>query len=520
MKRGEELIMEKASLWKKEATAFKSFPKLDENKDTDVVVIGGGITGLTTALLLTDAGKKVILLEALNIGDGTTGFSSCHLTTDLDEEYQNIASDFDEDIMRLVADSRKAGINFIEKTCRSKNIACDFQRVPGYLFTEMAEDVSRLKDEFEFASLAGLNVSLTDNLPLSFGQRKALKFENQAQFNAQKYLNGIAAYLRENGCGIFENSRVSHVEEKDDYFWVRTSSAIVKAKNLVMATHTPVFFNVLQAVIAPYRSYVMAAKLNSGNYPEGLFWDTAEPYHYIRTYESNENKYLVVGGEDHKTGHEENSEKNFQRLEKYIRERFDVQEISFRWSGQYYEPADGLPYIGRSPFSRKSYLATGFSGDGLVYGTIAGLIISDLIMGKENKWEEAYDSTRLTPAASAYDFIKENTDVVKHYVADRIKAEAKELSEVKPGEGKIVTLDGQKIAASRDENGGLNACSPSCPHMGCFVKWNNSEKSWDCPCHGSRFNNKGEVIYGPAVKSLGKVTVEYDAEKKKEKIKK
>jgi nitrite reductase/ring-hydroxylating ferredoxin subunit len=375
-----------------------------------------------------------------------------------------------------------------------------------------------LKEEHEFASKAGLEVSLTNDIGLSFGV-KALRFENQAQFNSQKYLDGMAAYLLANGCKIYEGSLVNHVEEKDDYFWVRTASATVKAKNLVMATHIPIFFNVLQTMNAPYRSYMLAVKLKSGSYPHGLFWDTAEPYHYLRTYEAGMDKYLVVGGEDHKTGHEENSEKCFDALEKYIRSRFDVEEVSYRWSAQYYEPADGLPYIGRSPFSKKAYLATGFSGDGLVYGTVAGMIISDLICGKENKWHEVFDSTRFTPSASAYDFIKENSDVVKHYVGDRIK-DAGELSEVKDGEGKIVKVDGQKIAAARDDNGQLHICSPVCPHMGCFVKWNNAEKSWDCPCHGSRFTLEGEVLYGPAVKNLGKITVEYDAEEKKNKVKK
>jgi glycine/D-amino acid oxidase-like deaminating enzyme/nitrite reductase/ring-hydroxylating ferredoxin subunit len=511
--------MKKNSLWK-EGADIKTFPKINQDKEADVVIIGGGITGFTTALMLTEAGKKVILFEARRIGDGTTGFSSGHLTTDIDEEYRNIVSDFDEEIARLVANSRKAGIDFIEQTCKSKNINCDFQRVPGFRFTEVVEDISGLKEEYEFASLAGLEVSLTNALPLSFGEKKALRFENQAQFNAQKYLNGLASYLKEKGCLIFENSLVNHVDEKDDYFWIRTDSATVKARSFVMATHIPVFFNVLQSVVAPYRSYVMAAKLRSGNYPEGLFWDDAKPYHYISTYKSGENKYLVVGGEDHKTGHEGNSEENFQRLEKYIRERFDVEEISYRWSGQYYESADGLPYIGRSPFSKKAYVATGFSGDGLIYGTIAGLIISDLIIGKENKWLEAYDSTRFTPAVSAYGFIKENADVVKHYVTDRIKGDAQALSEVNNGEGKIVTIDGEKVAAARDEQGELHVCSPACSHMGCFVKWNNSEKSWDCPCHGSRFNLRGEVIYGPAVKNLAKITIEYDIKNKKEKVRK
>ena len=511
--------MNKKSLWKETAKG-ESFPKLNENLDTEVVVIGGGITGLSTASKLTEAGRKVILLEASRIGNGTTGFSSCHLTTDIDEEYRNIASDFDEETMKLVADSRKAGIDFIEEFSKSKNIPCDFQRVPGYWYTEMVEDISKLKEEYEFASQAGLDVSLTEEMELPFGVKKALRFENQAQFNAQKYLDGMAAYLRAKGCQIYENSLVNHVEEKDDYFWVRTSSATVKAKNLVMATHIPIFFNLLQTMNAPYRSYMLAVKLKTGDYPHGLFWDTAEPYHYLRAYETGENKYLVVGGEDHKTGHEENSEKCFDALEKYVRDRFDVDEISYRWSAQYYEPVDGLPYIGRSPFSKKAYLATGFSGDGLVYGTVAGMIIADLICGKENKWHPVFDSTRFTPSASAFDFIKENSDVVKHFVIDRIKADTEELSEVKEGEGKIVKVDGHKIAAARDESGQLHVCSPVCPHMGCFVKWNNSEKSWDCPCHGSRFSLKGEVIYGPAVKALSKITLEYDAEEKKNKVKK
>ncbi|MFL5730737.1 MAG: FAD-dependent oxidoreductase [Cytophagaceae bacterium] len=511
--------MKKKSLWK-ESAGVQLFPRLTEDKEADVVIVGGGITGLTTALRLTEAGKKVVLLEALRIGDGTTGLSSCHLTTDIDEEYRNIAINFDEEIMRLVADSRKAGIRFIEDLCESAKIPCDFQRVPGYWYTEVVEDLSKIKEEYEYASAAGLDVSLSNDIKLPFAVKTALKFENQAQFNSQKYLNGLASYLDCSGCEIYENSRVIHAEEKDDYFHIRTESAKVRAKHLVMATHIPIFFNVLQTVAAPYRSYMMAAKLRSGNYPEGLFWDTDEPYHYLRTYDNGKDKFLLVGGEDHKTGHEENSEKNFEALENYIRERFDVEEISYRWSGQYYEPVDGLPYIGWSPFSRHAYVATGFSGDGLVYGTVAGMIISDLIMGIESKWLKAFDSTRFTPSASIYDFVKENADVVKHYVGDRLKADAKALSEVKDGEGKIVKIDGQKIAASRDEDGTLHVCSAVCPHMGCIVQWNNAEKSWDCPCHGARYTNKGEVIYGPSVKSLAKVSVEYDAEKKKDKVKK
>lgn len=271
-----------------------------------------------------------------------------------------------------------------------------------------------------------------------------------------------------------------------------------------MATHLPLFFNVLQTVAAPYLSYMMAARIKSPEYPVGLFWDTAEPYHYTRYYRHNNQSYVVVGGEDHKTGHVTNTEERYENLEKYIRERFDIEEVEYKWSAQYYEPADGLPYIGKSPFSNDMYVATGFSGDGLVYGTIAGIIISDMIGEKENAWLKAYNSTRFTPAASAADFIKENADVAKQFVKDRLISDPVDVSEVQVGEGKIVKINGEKMAVSRDENYELHAVSPVCTHMKCFVHWNKSEKSWDCPCHGSRFSMEGEVIYGPAVKDLAK----------------
>jgi Rieske Fe-S protein len=358
-------------------------------------------------------------------------------------------------------------------------------------------------------------VSLEDKVPLPFPVKKGLRFSNQAQFHSQKYLNGLAAYIRSKGVEIYENSLVNHVEEKDDYYWVKTPDGMVKAKQIVLATHLPIFFNVLQMVSAPYRSYMIAVRLNSNNYPEGLFWDTAEPYHYIRTYMDEKGPLLLVGGADHKTGSEEESKKSFQDLEKYTRERFDVKEIVYEWSAQYYEPADGLPYIGRTLFSHNAYVATGFSGDGLVYGTIAAMLISDMILEKENKWIKAYDSRRFTPAASAYEFIKENAHVFKHFITDR-SVDTGQLSDVKSGEGKIVKINGEKLAVARDEHNELHALSPVCTHMKCFVQWNYAEKSWDCPCHGSRFNIHGEVLYGPAVKELEKKVINEQVDVNKE----
>lgn len=501
--RGESKVMKK-SIWKD--TAIHSalyFPKYTGEKTTDVVVIGAGITGLTTAMLLTEAGKKVIVLEASKIGDGTTGYSSCHLTTDIDAEYRNVYADFGEDIARLVAESRKAGIDFIENISLEKAIECDFKRVPGYLYAEIKENISDLNEELEYASKAGVDITTATNVPLPFKTEKALLFLNQAVFNSQKYLNSLARYSSDKGCEIFENSSVIHTEEKDDYFIVRTAEGLVKAKSIVFATHLPLFFNVLQTVAAPYISYMIGVRLKNDSYPEGLFWDMQEPYHYLRTYEDEKGKILLVGGEDHKTGHETNTSSRYDNLEKYVRERFEVEEVVYQWSSQYFEPADGLPYIGRSPFSKKAYVATGFSGDGLVYGTIAAMMISDMIKEKANKWLKAYDATRFTPAASAYDFIKENSDVAKHFITDRFKTEkAKEFDELKPGEGRLMNVNGEKLAVAKDKDNTIYALSPVCTHLKCFVLWNNSEKSWDCPCHGSRFNIKGEVITGPAVKAL------------------
>ncbi|WMJ72453.1 FAD-dependent oxidoreductase [Cytophagaceae bacterium ABcell3] len=495
--------MKHYSIWLDKARKQKDYPSLQGEGKCEVAVIGGGITGLSTAYNLSQQGKNVTVLEASKIGNGSTGLSSCHLNTDIDTKYKNLYTDFDTEIIELVAESRVAGIQTIEDNIRREGIKCGFKRIPGFYYTDIQEHAQDIEEEYEHLKKTILDVSIKENAPLPFETYKAIKHENQAWFNAQEYLHGLAEAIDKSGSKIYEHSRVIHIEEKDDYFIITTEEGKLKAEKLVLATHLPIFFNVLQTVSAPYRSYVVAARVEKGSIPEGLFWDTAEPYHYIRSCHSESHDYLIVGGEDHKTGHLENAHEQYAKLEHYVKSHFKVEEIEYKWSAQYYEPADGLPYIGKSPFSKKTFVATGFSGDGLVYGTIAARIIADLIAGKDNKWLYAYDASRFTPAASAYDFIRENADAAKHFIADRVDND-ETTAELYSGEGKILEIDGEKLAVSRDESGELNAVSPVCTHLKCIVNWNKAEKSWDCPCHGSRFDGKGEIICGPAVKNLEK----------------
>lgn len=491
------------SIWKDRAGEDPKYPTLKGEYEADIVIIGAGITGLTTALRLIQSNKKVIVIEGLNIGSGTTGESSCHLTTEIESNYFEVAKSFGLETAQKVAESRKEAINFIETITKVYNINCDFRRVPGYLFAENKKSVTELKKEQEGASRAGIEVVFTETIPLELNHFGALKFEDQAEFDSQKYLNAMARHITSKGVQIFENSFVTDIIEENDQFIVTTKEGSIKSKEVVQATHYPLFINILQTLAAPYRSYLMAFRLEQ-EFPKGLFWNTDDPYYYIRTIEDENGRILLVGGADHKTGQETDNEKSFHEIEKYTRARFKVGEVLYNWSSQYYTPSDGLPYIGQNPIGSQSYIATGYAGDGLVYGTVAGIILSDILSGKENPWQNIYSPKRFTPGASAKEFIKENADVAYHFVADRFKNVENGFSDIAAGEGKIVKHENEKYAVARDQHNQLHILSPVCTHLKCFVQWNKEETSWDCPCHGSRFSIDGKVVTGPAVTNLEK----------------
>lgn len=495
------------SFWRTTQQSAK-YPQLHQDIAVDVAIVGGGITGLTTALLLLRSGLSVAVIEASNLGSGVTGATTAHLTEVLDTRYKTLISDFEEDAAQLAAASHRSAIERIADLVAEEKIDCDFQRLPGYLYTESAEDISLLEAEVEAARQLGVRATLTTEVPLPFAVKAGIIFPEQAQFHAIKYLNGLAQAVMRSGGQIFEQTRVLDITSDSETCHVYTELKAVKASYVILATHTPIHdltclpeLAIFGTKVAPYRSYVLGMRLTSPM-PIGLFWDTAEPYHYTRTYIDAQRKLVIVGGADHKTGKQSDTEEAYQTLEDYVRSHYDVASIDYRWSAQLYEPVDGLPFIGPSPTNSKIYVATGFSGNGLTFGTLAAMVMTDQILGRKNPWTQLYDANRVKPLASAQQFIAHNVDVATHFIADRFKVDAHQLSQVAFDEGKILEIDNQQVAAYRDAEGKMHTLSAVCKHLGCIVEWNNTEKSWDCPCHGGRYSFTGAVLDGPPIESL------------------
>lgn len=483
----------------------------------DVAIVGAGITGLTTALLLHQAGFRVAVVDAHEVGQGVSGFNSGHLTSMLlDLRYTTIQAHFGKKGARQAAHSQQAAISQIEDLVERYDISCGFARVPGYLYAERPEQIKTLDEEHEAARQAGIQVLRAGGTPLPFTDRirHSLMIPDQGRLNPYQYCLGLVRTLADAGQPIFEHSRVTSISERIPLS-VKTEHGCIIADHVVMATHTPIgFFPILQSKVAPYRSYIIGARL-AEDIPDALFWDMEDIYHYIRLVPDdikNGRPLIVIGGEDHAVGAVEQTEKCFERLEVYARERFNVLSIDARWSAQLFAPADGLPYIGRYGHDSNLYMATGFTGEGLTCGTVAGMIIADQIRNIPNPWSRLYDPTRFKPLASAREFISQNTQVVGHFIGDRLKKDDEVsrdevLADLSPGEGKIVSLDGDKCALYCDEDGSVYEMSPVCTHARCMVHWNEAERSWDCPCHGGRFSATGDVINSPPTVGLDIVKI-------------
>ncbi|HXD32221.1 MAG TPA: FAD-dependent oxidoreductase [Pyrinomonadaceae bacterium] len=480
-----------------------SRPKLEQDTSANVCVVGAGIAGMTTAYLLAQAGKSVVVVDDGSIGGGMTGRTTAHLVTALDDRYFELEDMHGERGARLAAQSHAASIDEVERIVRAEKLDCEFERLDGYLFVPPNESKEILDRELEAAHRAGLtDLEIVERVPFeSYDSGKALRFPNQAQFHPLKYLAGLAGAIEQHGGRIYNETHATKIEGGDNARIKTSTGTVITADAVVVATNTPVNdLVVIHTKQSAYLTYVIGARVPKDSVTRALYWDTPHPYHYVRI-ESIDEKYdlLISGGEDHKSGQKDDANVRFAALERWTRTRFPMmKEIEYRWSGEVMEPADGLAFIGRNPLDDENvYIATGDSGNGMTHGTIAGMLISDLILGKQNEWAELYDPARKTLRALGK-FAKENLNTASQYLDLITAGEVESVDEIRPGDGAVIRSGLSKIAAYKDEDGTVHELSAKCPHLGCIVAWNSLEKTWDCPCHGSRFDAKGKVIMGPA----------------------
>jgi len=502
-----------------DSTSIISYNKPDQDIETEVLIIGGGIAGLTTAYNLLKKGKKVVVVEDGFIGSGETGRTTAHLTNALDDRYYYIENILGKEAAALAAESHTAAIDEIEKNVNNLGIDCSFKRVNGYLFLHSNDKEENLDKEYNATQRASLQTILLQNTPFIAGgeSMRCLEYSNQAQFHILHYLKGLADAITNLGGIIYTEAHAENISKKG----AEVNGFTFSAEHIVVATNTPINDIVtMHTKQHAYRTYVIAGKIPKGTLPYALWWDTgdldskwvSQPYHYVRL-ENFDDQYdlLISGGEDHKTGQEDEEDipeiTRYEKLEIWTRKYFPMlDEITYRWSGQVIEPVDSLGFMGKNPGDDNIYIITGDSGNGMTHTTIGAMIICDSITGKKNKWEDLYSPSRITIKASV-DFLKEAGNMASQYL-DWIKAtDLENTADLPAGEGGVLSSGLKKIAVYRDYDNTLSAFSAVCQHLGCIVKWNSDEKSFDCPCHGSRFAADGTVTNGPAFTNLSKIHI-------------
>ena len=501
--------VEKTSVW--DATAKMPVCRpLDQDVEADVCVVGAGIAGLTTAYLLGKSGKSVVLLDDGALAGGQTMVTSAHLSNIIDDRFVQIERWHSEEASRLAAESHAASIDCIEQTASELGIDCDFARIDGYLFLAPGDKPQILDEEMEAARRAGVTVEKIARAPVDkFDSGPCLRFPNQARFHPLKYLAGVAEAIKQQGGQVYTNTHADRIDG-GQLAEVKVGDHTIRAGSVVVATNSPINDMVaIHTKQAPYMTYVIGARVPHGSVTDALYWDTAEFYHYVplqhvspagREHNGEAGGYdlLIVGGEDHKSGQADDTAQRHARLEDWARARFPIEEIKFTWGGQYMETIDGLAFIGRNPMDKDNvYVVTGDSGMGLTHGTIAGMLLTDLIVARENPWANLYDPSR-KPIKAASRFVKEQANVAMQYTTWLTPGQVSSIAEIQPGTGAVIRRGMSKVAVYRDPRGKPHEMSAVCPHLGCIVRWNTAESTWDCPCHGSRFNPQGKVLNGPA----------------------
>lgn len=496
--------------WQSRTTCRHWEPLVGEAR-ADVVVVGAGITGLTAAMRLLQAGRSVAVLDAHRVGDGTTGHSTGHLDAHNDHSYQDLVDRIGEQAAAKLIHARRQAIDHVEHWNQSLQLDADFQRIPAYWYSEKddPQTIHTFGREAELARHFGLEAGVSDSVPLPFRTGVAVRLGEQARFSPLKYLCNLAHAFTQAGGLIFENVRAIDLQPQAQHGGHRVhthTGGAITGQDVILATHMPwTGFASLQSRVYPYQSYAIAAQV-ADTVPDALYWDNAEPYHYTRIADSNDPHTLIIGGADHHTGDPAGADEAFHILERYARQRYDVTRIRNRWSHEFYETADTLPYIGRVPGEQRVYIGTGYSGTGLTWGTFAGLMLSDLALGKSHPCAPLLDPSRIQPRQSAGRIASELLHIAEHFVGDRVgEGEVDIVDDIPPDQGRIMLVRGRRIAVYRDADGHAHAHSAVCTHAGCIVHWNNAEKTWDCPCHGGRYDAHGRVLNGPPREPLASV---------------
>jgi glycine/D-amino acid oxidase-like deaminating enzyme/nitrite reductase/ring-hydroxylating ferredoxin subunit len=493
-----------SSIWIETGPAQPELPELDDHLRAHVVVIGGGIVGITTALLLEEGGASVVLLEGNRLARGVSGYTTAKVSSQHGMIYAQLRARFGLDGARAYGAANQAALEWIADRVERDGIDCDFRRRPSYAYVSQGGDRSQAEREAEAAAEAGLPATLTDTTPLPYPVAAAVRFEDQAEFHARKYLLALADTLTAaEGCSVFERSHAVEVDT-DEHCLVKTPGGRITADRVVVASHYPFLDRSLAfARVHPERSYALVCRI-AGTPPEGMFISGDSPTRSVRAVALDGEELLLVGGEGHRTGSGGDTRERYATLERFAREHWDVQSVDYRWSAQDNTTIDSVPYVGPlTPRSDRVLMATGFAKWGMTGGTAAAMILADRLLRRESPWSALFDPNRVKPRAAAARFIEENAQVALHFLGDRVRNRGdRPIEDLAPGEGDIVRLAGEKVAGYRDDDGTLVAVSPICSHLGCQVNWNTAERSWDCPCHGSRFAPGGDVLQGPAVHRL------------------
>lgn len=485
------------------STSKTDYPALKEDISVDVAIVGGGIVGITTAFLLKGKGLKVAVLEANRIAHGTTGHTTAKITSQHGLIYDKIISKFGKEKARQYADANESAIHFIENLVKERNIDCDFCWRPAYVYTQSEEYIDKIEKEVKAASSLGIKASYQENISLPFKIKAAIKFDNQAQFHPLKYILSLAKEIPGDGSHIFEFTKVVDIKDEERGTVVTSTGNKITASKIIIASHFPCYDGLGMYFARMYaeKSYVLGVKVKD-KFPEGMFITAEEPGRSLRSQKYDDGEIILVGGEHHKTGSENQTNVHYENLGKFANETFHLQEILFRWSTQDCTTVDSVPYVGYLTSNTSNILvATGFAKWGMTNSTASARILTELITDGESPWAPVYNPSRFDIIASGAKLVSENLDVAKKLLSGKITPAPSDV-EIKNGEAKVINVDGEKVGAYRDEQGQLHIVDITCTHLGCELVWNEAEKTWDCPCHGSRFSYEGENIEGPAFNPL------------------